>query len=82
MIHAKVMLDDDTPVVDLWLREKPSAGEYLWLTGDAHAEAMARFGAGSLRIKEVAHWVASTWRPGTHTGEPIHSLAIYVEPMR
>ncbi len=82
MIRAEVMLDDDTQVTTLWLRAKPSAGEYLWLTGEAREAAVARFGAGSLRVREIAHWVASEWSPNTHTGEPIHSLAIYVDPMR
>ncbi|RYG88028.1 MAG: hypothetical protein EON59_05690 [Alphaproteobacteria bacterium] len=68
MIYARVMLDDDTHVASLWMRQKPAAGEFLW------------FGPkGSYLIKEIAHWVNETWTPNTHTGDPIHSIAVYVE---
>ncbi|MCW1431385.1 hypothetical protein [Novosphingobium sp. JCM 18896] len=68
MINAKVMFEDDNEVCAVWLRAKPAVGEYLWL-GDR----------GSFTIIEIAHWVDTVWSPSTHTGDPIHSLAIYVE---
>ncbi|MDR7061209.1 MULTISPECIES: hypothetical protein [unclassified Sphingopyxis] len=74
------MLADDTEIASLWLRAKPSVGEYIWLTGNAGEAARAEHGTSSFTVQEVAHWVNAAWSPGTHTGDPIHTLAVYVEP--
>jgi hypothetical protein len=76
VIGAKVMLDDDTEVASVWLRAKPSAGELLWFGDKVKAET----GHTSFVITEVAHWVSTGWSPNTHTGEPVHTLAVYVKP--
>ena len=77
MIAAKVMLDDDREVCSLWLRSSPRVGEYIWLSDQAVIDA---HGASSFQVKEVAHWVSTTWSLSTHIGDPVHSLAVYVEP--
>lgn len=82
MIGAKILLADDTEIASLWLREKPAVGEYIWLTGNAGEAARVEHGTSSFTVQEVAHWVNEAWSPGKHTGEPIHTLAVYVAPTK
>ncbi len=79
MIGAKIMLDDDRQFASVYLREKPAVGEYLWFS-DPSGQIRRDFGATSFLVREIAHWVNEEWSPATHTGEPIQTLAIYVEP--
>jgi len=79
MIGARIMLEDDTEVCSVYLRCSPRVGEYIWV---ADQDVIDRHGSSSFIVNEVAHWVSTKWTPNTHTGDPVHTLAIYVKPTR
>ena len=79
MIKCEIRDRNDKMLFSAWMREVPRIGEYLWATGSAREAMSEMFGTSSLRVVEVAHWVTPDWTPDTHTGEPIHSVCVYVE---
>lgn len=81
MIQAKVHDQDDNEFASLWLREVPHVGELLWFAGEDGPRMQRERGTSSFKVKTVAHWVSTAWSPGTHVGEPIHTVCLYVEPV-
>ncbi|WP_137143304.1 hypothetical protein [Azospirillum brasilense] len=80
MIEVKVHSQSDEEIASVWMREAPRVGEYLWIAADGEA-FREKHGTTSFKVVEVAHWIVPGWSPSTHTGEPIHSVCAYVEPV-
>lgn len=78
MIRAEVHDAEDSTLLTLYLREVPRVGEFLWITGEAGEDLRKSGRASSLEITSVAHWVDPAWHPNTHTGDPIHTVCLYV----
>lgn len=82
MIHVEIHDGDDDTLAKVYMREAPRVGEIIWLQGKAGERIRASLGTSALTITEVAHWVGEEWGPNTHVGEPIHSICVYVEPLK
>ena len=70
---------DEVQVAMVWMRCAPRVGEFLWLTLDRE-RIKAEFGVTSFEVKQVAHWVGDTMDRQEHP--PIHTICVYVEPVR
>jgi len=84
MISVVVFVEDpeEREILRARLNVLPRVGEYLWLTGEAQGRVAKELGVSSMLVRAVAHWCGSE-RPGTgFEDNPMHSAAIYVDPVR
>lgn len=87
MIRAEIQLQgekdsDDIPLKQVWLRCPPAKGDFIWFTSSDWDDLRDAGLPSSFVVVAVGHWVTSSWSPSTHTGAPIHSLCVVVEPIK
>lgn len=80
MIKAEFTLEeDDRHVTTAWVQHVPRVGEVIWF--NRRGDLIKEFGAASFTVTLIAHWISDAWSPNTHTGDPIHNVCVYVEPV-